>query len=184
MTTFNTRSFVAGMMSSTVLSVGVIVGIAHFFPSVLGIDKSNIPPISVIDANAAVIQVSNLPEVRHNPAVSKALVDKALRDFASEGMVVLDRRAVLSVPNVIEVKPKALAQYVQSSTTATDIENLESQYQQRKSQALNIKGFELSDADMKAIVDPKTEADLQKTVDALNKFADLLEQMESANKRP
>ena len=172
MSSFNPTSFILGVVTSTVVSVGTVMAIAHYSPSMFTMNN-DIPPVAVVDPNIAMIRIGELPAVGRNPDYAQALFEHALKDFSSVGTVIIDKRAVLASSDMAQIQLDSLASYVETlvgvvpppSTPRVGFHPM-----QQPTPSL-----QFTDSEMKAAQNLTTEEDLQKTAQALTKLADYLE---------
>ena len=182
--------FWLSVVASTALAVGFCVVIGRLAPHLMGIPdgKPRVQPRSlqkvlVIDANNAMVRVSELPQANGDAKAARRLVDKALKDLADAGAVVIDRRAVLAAPEGTVVDTGAFVDRIARSAPMVgkpvpklDVKRAESHDAERPAVRLDMTPEELADL----AKPPQNEEDLKKTLDALNQFADLLEQIQKA----
>lgn len=197
----NTDNFLLTTIASTAIAVGCCVLIGKLAPSLFSIpDQSETTRIVVIDANDAVVRVSQTEQGAGDPTTSIKLVEKKMQELASAGYVVVDHRAVLAAPSGAYVNTQEFVDQIKQTAPVRQPKNpkheatlaKEPTHVQETVPALNAKPIAERSTDRPAIqfdmspqelVDltkpPQNEEDLKKLLQALESMNGVLEKIQA-----
>ena len=188
--------FWLSVVASTALAVGTCAVIGKFAPHILGIPLASqqthesMPRVLVLDANDAMVRLGEqLPNGMNDTATLRKLVDNAMADLADAGAVIIDKRAVRAMPEGVEIDTQVFVDRIIKTmplmpetalkpvpVPKLDIKKAGEHQSDRPAIKIDVTPEELADL----AKPPQSEEDLQKTLDVLNQFADVLEQMQKA----
>lgn len=148
------------------------------------------PRVLVLDANDAMVRLGEqLPNGMNDTATLRKLVDNAMADLADAGAVIIDKRAVRAMPEGVEIDTQVFVDRIIKTmppmpetalkpipVPKLDIKKAGEHQSDRPAIKIDVTPEELADL----AKPPQSEEDLQKTLDVLNQFADVLEQMQKA----
>ena len=174
--------FWLSVVASTALAVGTCAVIGKFAPHILGIPLASqqthepMPRVLVLDANDAMVRLGEqLPNGMNDTATLRKLVDNAMAVRAMPEGVEIDTqvfvdRIIKTMPPMPETALKPVP------VPKLDIKKAGEHQSDRPAIKIDVTPEELADL----AKPPQSEEDLQKTLDVLNQFADVLEQMQKA----
>lgn len=186
--------FWLSVIASTSLAVGSCAVIGKFAPHILGIpldsQKTPVPAprVLVLDANDAMVRLGEqLPNGVNDTATIRRLVDDAMADLAEAGAVIIDKRAVRAAPEGVQIDTQVFVDRIVKTlppmpetalkpvpVPKLDVKKAGEHQSDRSAIKIDVTPEELADL----AKPPQSEEDLQKTLDVLNQFADVLEQMQ------
>ena len=180
-------SFWTGVVASAALAVGAVVLLGKLAPDLLtgrATDRLS-PSIVVVDPNALMLKVAALPQGANDPKTVKALLDQSFAELSEEGLIVLDKRAVLSAPKGVEIEEDIILQHIAETAPYPKLKvpALETKSVAERDASRPALKLDLTEEQLKSLAKkPQSEEDLKKTAEAINQIADLLEQMQAMEK--
>lgn len=195
----NTENFLLTAVASAAIAVGCCVLIGKLAPSLFSItETSEATKVVVIDANDAVVRLSQTPQGAGEATTSVRLVERKMQELAANGFIVVDRRAVLAAPAGVYINTQEFVDQITQTAPTRQLKKPEPEKaepvitQKAVAPALDAKPISDRDTNRPAIkfevspqelVDlskpPQNEEDLKKLLNALESMNGVLEKMQA-----